>query len=237
MQALDQFDEVARTVLSAVARAGPLNTSPAAFLALLDHKPLPQGATSSSILHANYYNTPTAAAAQVKPEPRRTRAAATSSTGQSCIGPSAAAAAPLHGSQAHHDRGLLTLVSSSCSAGLEVQEPGGSGSWVPLVLGPDQLLVMVGYSLTVATAGALQTCMHRVVSLSTDYEHGLQNLAISCSCNSTLQACVQRTWVDVTQATPLGRLAKHGIWVLYTYGILYMYGKCTVYHSPYRISA
>jgi hypothetical protein len=177
VQALSQFDEVARVVLSAVARAGPLNTSPAAFLALLDHKPLPQGATSSSILHANYYKQPPAppAAAAVKERPKRGRAAAaaTSSTGHSRIGSSAAPTAAgqsggsiaelLHGAQAHHDRGLLTFVNSSSSDGLEVQEA-GSGSWQPLVLGPDQLLVMVGYSLTVATAGALPTCMHRVVS-------------------------------------------------------------------------
>jgi hypothetical protein len=177
VHALNQFDEVARVVLSAVARAGPLITSPAAFLALLDHKPLPQGATSSSILHANYYKqppAPPAAAAKERPKRGRAAAAATSSTGHSRIGSSSAAATAagpsgvpiaelLHGAQAHHDRGLLTLVSSSSSGGLEVQEA-GSGSWQPLVLGPDQLLVMVGYSLTVATAGALPTCMHRVVS-------------------------------------------------------------------------
>jgi hypothetical protein len=51
----------------------------------------------------------------------------------------------------------------------------GSGSWQPLVLGPDQLLVMVGYSLTVATAGALPTCMHRVVS-GTGRHSGLLNM-------------------------------------------------------------
>jgi isopenicillin N synthase-like dioxygenase len=72
-------------------------------------------------------------------------------------GPPAAGA----GEGPQHEKGLLTLVSSSSSGGVEVQDS-GSGSWQPLVLGPDQLLVMVGYSLTVATAGALPTCMHRV---------------------------------------------------------------------------
>ena len=184
-QALDQFDDIARMLLSAMARAGPLNTSPAALLALLDHKPLPQAATSSSILHASYYKAPPppppaspAAAAVVKVQPELRRAAsgapAMSSTASSAArGQTAAAAggfsppalaalgAAAEGPQ--QEKGFLTLISSSCGAGLEVQDS-GSGSWVPLVLGPGELLVMVGHCLTVATAGTLPTARWRAVS-------------------------------------------------------------------------
>ena len=85
--------------------------------------------------------------------------------------PAEAAAAPAaagglaqcDGNEAHHDRGLLTLITSSCAEGLEVQDP-GTGCWEELLLGPGQMAVMVGATLTAASAGDMPTCRHRVVS-------------------------------------------------------------------------
>ena len=149
LQAVEQLDSLSRLLLSALSRAPSLDMSPAALLTLLDHKPLPPNTTNSSILHASYYRKPQPAAA-AGPEEASSSARAFSPT------------APPHGCEAHHDRGLLTLISSSSVTGMEVQEE-GSGSWLPVPLAPDLLLVLVGHSLTTATAGALPTCCHRVV--------------------------------------------------------------------------
>jgi hypothetical protein len=92
-----------------------------------------------------------------------------------------------HGSQAHHDRGLLTLITSSCPEGLEVQDP-ITGCWEQLQLGPEQMAVLVGATLTAATAGTMPTCRHRVLS------RGLVELGSMIVCREA-PCSLQLLWV------------------------------------------
>lgn len=124
------------------ALAGPLRARADALWSLADPVPLPDGAGGSSILHASRYNAAAAAAA---------------AAGGPVVG--GAGAAPT-GVEAHVDRGLLTLVAQA-SPGLEVRAPGGA--WRRVHAADDEAVLMAGWALEWASAGALKAAEHRVV--------------------------------------------------------------------------
>jgi hypothetical protein len=110
------------------------------------------------------------------------------------------------GCEAHIDRGLLTLVSSDSAAGFEVYYK-GLGCWVPVELPSDELLVMVGYTLMTATAGALPACRHRVVSREGwglglahfNWYAGLVSLnSMKNPCSSVLSNLFEKSLLDKT---------------------------------------
>lgn len=45
-----------------------------------------------------------------------------------------------------------------------VQVQAADGSWRDISLGPHQVAVLAGYTLSYATGGSVKTCRHRVVS-------------------------------------------------------------------------
>lgn len=133
-QAMSVVDAACRTALGALGRE--LSMQPCGLLGLLDELPLKLGRTGSSLLHASCYS---AAAADA--------------------GGSGAAVA---GTEAHTDRGLLTLIVQSAED-LEVRRPGG-GEWQRVALQPGEAMLLPGWSLEAATAGAITAAEHRVVS-------------------------------------------------------------------------
>jgi hypothetical protein len=128
-------------MLSALSRA--LRMQPHGLASLLDELPLAPGCASPCVLHVCRYAQADAAAAS-------------SST---------TAAAWTQGTEAHHDRGLLTVVVASEAEGLEVQSP-TTGAWQRVVLAPGEAALFGGLSLEWATGGLLPAALHRVVSVS-----------------------------------------------------------------------
>lgn len=145
------MDATCRAALSAI--NSQLRMQPHGLTSLLDELPLAPDRAGSCTLHISKYK---AAAIQ---------GAASSTAANAAAAPGEAAAADMHGTEAHVDRGLLTLVSSG-EDGLEVLGP--DGVWRRVVLGPGELALMPGWSLEFATAGAVAAAKHRVVSKGSD---------------------------------------------------------------------
>jgi len=119
-----------------------LRCAPHGLLNLTDELPLASGRTSSSVLHVCRYT-----------------------------GEAQAPGLTTNGTEAHEDRGLLTVVVSSAAEGLEVLDR-GRGQWRRVALGPGQAAILPGLSLEWATAGAVKATMHRVVSRGSGWVDG-----------------------------------------------------------------
>ncbi|GBF99413.1 hypothetical protein Rsub_12245 [Raphidocelis subcapitata] len=130
------------SMLSMLSRA--LGMQPHGLSALLDELPLAPNRDGSSVLHVCRYT--------------QSGAAAGSSRG-------GGGSAATQGTEAHQDRGLLTVVAASEGEGLEVQSR-HDGSWRRVVLWPGEAAMFCGLSLEWATGGMLKAAVHRVVPLA-----------------------------------------------------------------------
>ncbi|KXZ48770.1 hypothetical protein GPECTOR_25g354 [Gonium pectorale] len=135
------LDSLGRSVLRGVSRSAELDIHAEQLSPLLEEDPQLRRRPSASILRASCY--PDVAEEE---------------------GPPALAFA------AHHDRGVLTLVASNQTGGLQVQLPPGAGGgggegvgeWADVPLGPGRVAVLVGFSLSYALGGLVRPALHRV---------------------------------------------------------------------------